>query len=138
VGIGHVSSQAKKLMAVTEEAMNAGIKAAKPGATLGDIGFAIEKVVHKNGFSVAEGLTGHGIGTELHEEPSVFNFGDKGRGEKLVPGMVIAIEPMVTIGMGEILQLKDESYGTMDGSLAAHFEHTVAITEKGPKILTKE
>lgn len=137
VGVGSVSHAAKKLMAVTEEALYAGIKEAKPGQTLGDIGFAIQKVVTKNGFSIAEGLTGHGIGLMLHEDPTVFNFGEKGRGDKLVPGMVLAIEPMVTAGQGEILQLRDESYGTADGSLSAQFEHTVAITEKGPVILTK-
>jgi methionyl aminopeptidase len=86
---------------------------------------------------VAEGLTGHGIGRALHEDPTVFNFGDRSTGMKLVPGMVIAIEPMVAIGSGEIIQLRDEGYGTVDHTWAAHFEHTVAITEKGPKILTK-
>jgi methionyl aminopeptidase len=137
VGVGSITHNAKKLMAVTEEALYAGIKEAKPGQTLGDIGYAIQKVVEKNGFSVTEGLTGHGIGLMLHEDPTVFNFGQKGRGERLVPGMVLAIEPMVAIGQGEILQLRDESYGTADNSLAAQFEHTVAITEKGPVILTK-
>lgn len=137
VGVGKISSHAKKLMAVTEEAMYAGIKEAKPGQALGDIGYAIQRVVQKNGFSVAEGLTGHGIGKVLHDDPIVFNFGQKGRGEKLVPGMVLAIEPMVAVGLGDILQLKDESYGMADNSLSAQFEHTVAITEKGPMILTK-
>ncbi len=124
-------------MAVTEESLYAGIKEAKAGHRLGDIGHAIEHVVHKNRFSVADGLTGHGIGRELHEDPTVFNFGDKGTGTKLVAGMVIAIEPMVTVGGSEIMQLLDEGYGTADKTWAAHFEHTVAITEKGPVILTK-
>ncbi|MGD1003195.1 MAG: type I methionyl aminopeptidase [Minisyncoccia bacterium] len=137
VGVGRISAEAKKLMAVTEESLYAGIKEAKPGRTLGDIGYAIERVVRKNKFSVAEGLTGHGIGRALHEDPTVFNFGDRGTGIKLVPGMVIAIEPMVAAHGGEIVQLRDEGYGTADHSLAAHFEHTVAITEKGPRILTK-
>jgi methionyl aminopeptidase len=137
VGVGGISREAKKLMAVTEEALYAGIKEARHGQRLGDIGFAIQKVIRKNGFSVAEGLTGHGIGTLLHDDPTVFNFGEKGRGERLIRGMVIAIEPMVAIGQGEILQLQDESYGTADGSLSAQFEHTVAITEKEPLILTK-
>jgi methionyl aminopeptidase len=137
VAVGAVSGKAKKLMAVTEEAMYAGIKEATPGHTLGDIGFAIQKVVVRNGFSVAEGLTGHGIGTVLHDDPTVFNFGQKGRGEKLVAGMVLAIEPMVSAGLGNILQLKDESYGMADSSLSAQFEHTIAITENGPVILTK-
>ncbi len=137
VGVGAVARREKKLIAATEEALYAGIKAAVPGKTLGDIGHAIEKVVHKNKFSTVEGLTGHGIGKELHEDPTVFNFGDKSRGEMLVSGMVLAIEPMVAQGAGEITQLMDESYGTADGSWAAHFEHTVAITPDGPRILTK-
>ncbi len=137
VGVGKVSAEVKKLMAVTEESLYAGIKEAKPGHALGDIGHAIERVVRKNKFSIADGLTGHGIGRALHEEPAVFNFGDRGTGIKLKPGMVIAIEPMVAIGGGEIIQLRDEGYGTADKTWAAHFEHTVAITEKGPIILTK-
>lgn len=137
VGVGRISAEAKKLMAVTEESLYAGIKEAKAGRTLGDIGYAIEHVVRKNRFSVAEGLTGHGIGRALHEEPPVFNFGDRGTGMKLKPGMVIAIEPMVAVGGGEIVQLRDEGYGTADRTWAAHFEHTVAITEKGPMILTR-
>jgi methionyl aminopeptidase len=137
VPVGRIGAQEKKLLAVTEEALYAGIKEAKVGKQLGDIGHAIEKVIRKNEFSVAEGLTGHGIGKNLHEDPTVFNFGDKGTGEKLVAGMVLAIEPMVAIGRGDIVQLLDESYGTADHSWAAHFEHTVAITEKGPLILTK-
>lgn len=137
VGVGKISAEAKKLIAVTEESLYAGIKEAKPGKTLGDIGYAIERVVRKNKFSVAEGLTGHGIGHALHEDPNVFNFGDRNTGMKLKPGMVIAIEPMVAVGGGEIVQLRDEGYGTADKTWAAHFEHTVAITEKGPMILTK-
>jgi len=137
VGVGRVSAEAKKLMAVTEESLYAGIKEAKPRHTLGDIGYAIEHVARKNKFSVAEGLTGHGIGRALHEDPTVFNYGDKGTGMKLLPGMVLAIEPMFTIGSGDIVQLKDEGYGTVDRTWAAHFEHTVAITEDGPMILTK-
>lgn len=137
VGVGKISSEAKKLIAVTEESLYAGIKEAKTGNRLGDIGHAIERVVRKYGFSIAEGLTGHGIGHALHEEPTVFNFGDKGTGAKLITGMVIAIEPMVAIGGGAIMQLKDEGYGTVDHTWAAHFEHTVAITENGPIILTR-
>jgi methionyl aminopeptidase len=137
VPVGDVGKQGKKLIEVTRESMVAGIKEAKPGHTLGDIGYAIQKVIEKNKFSVVEGLTGHGIGTSLHEDPTVFNFGRKGQGEELEVGMVIAIEPMVAIGTGAIRQLLDESYGTADGERAAHFEHTVAITAKGPVILTK-
>jgi methionyl aminopeptidase len=140
VPVGSASAMPKevlKLIKVTEESLYAGIKEAKPGKRLGDIGYAIERIVLKNGFSVAEGLTGHGIGTELHEDPAVYNFGDKHTGMLLKEGMVIAIEPMVTIGSGEIVQLRDEGYGTVDRSWSAHFEHTVAITAKGPRILTR-
>lgn len=137
VGVGSISTLAKKLLTATEEALYAGIDQACVGKTLGDIGWAIERVVHKNKFSVADGLTGHGIGLELHEEPTVFNFGDKKTGMQLPEGLVIAIEPMVATGRGDIMQLPDESYGTVDGSLAAQFEHTVAITADGPRILTK-
>ncbi len=137
VGVSKVSAEVKKLMAITEESLYAGIKEAKSGRTLGDIGYAIERVVRKNKFSIVEGLTGHSIGRALHEEPAVLNFGDRGAGMKLKPGMVFAIEPMVAIGGGEIVQLRDESYGTADKTWAAHFEHTVAITENGPMILTK-
>ncbi len=136
VPVGSVSREAKKLMEVTEQALDDAIAEARPGKTLGDIGYVIQKVVEKNKFSIADSLTGHGIGRALHEEPTVFNFGRRGEGEELVPGMVLAIEPMVATGQGAIKQLKDESYGTRDGSLAAHFEHTVAITEKGPRVLT--
>jgi methionyl aminopeptidase len=137
VGVGRVSAEAKKLMVVTEESLYAGIKEARPRHTLGDVGYAIERLARKNKFFVADGLTGHGIGRALHEDPTVFNYGDKGTGMKLLPGMVIAIEPMLTIGGGAIVQLKDEGYGTADRTWAAHFEHTVAITEDGPMILTK-
>lgn len=137
VGVGAISAEAKKLIAVTEESLYAGIKEAHVGKTLGDIGYAIERVARKNRFSVAEGLTGHFIGHALHEEPTVFNFGDRGTGMRLVRGMVLAIEPMLAIGSGDIVQLRDEGYGTADLTWAAHFEHTVAITDDGPMILTK-
>jgi methionyl aminopeptidase len=137
IGVGSISALAKKLLSATEESLYAGIEQAQVGKTLGDIGWAIERVVRKNKFSVADGLTGHGIGKELHEEPTVFNFGTKRTGMRLVEGLVIAIEPMVATGKGDIMQLLDEGYGTVDGSLAAHFEHTVAITADGPRILTK-
>ncbi len=139
VPVGPVSSLGKDVRALldaTEDALYAGIAAAKPGKRLGDIGYAIERVARNAGLSVAEGLTGHGIGESLHEEPSVFNFGERGTGMVLKEGMVLAIEPMFTLGGGEIVQLRDESYGTEDRSWAAHFEHTIAITAKGPKILT--
>jgi methionyl aminopeptidase len=137
VPVGDVGARARKLIQAAKDALAAGIKEAKAGHTLGDIGYAIQRVVEKQKFSVVDGLTGHGIGTALHEDPSVFNLGRKGQGEDLEVGMVLAIEPMVAIGASPIRQLLDESYGTADGSLAAHVEHTVAITAKGPRILTK-
>ena len=138
VGVGKISKEAEKLMAATKEALAAGVKAAKIGSTFGDLGFAIESVVRKYGFSVADDLIGHGIGRNLHEDPPVLNFGREGQGEPIEEGMVIAIEPMVVVGSPAVKTLKlDESFATRDGSLAAHFEHTVAITSAGPRILTE-
>jgi len=137
VPIGKIAPEAKRLIVATRKALEVGIKEAKPGHTLGDVGFAIHGVAEKAGFSIAQGLTGHGIGQSLHEDPAVFNFGRRGQGEEIVEGMVIAIEPMVNAGGGSIKQLKDDSYATQDGSLSAHFENTVAITKKGPRVLTE-
>jgi methionyl aminopeptidase len=139
VPVGAVSREGKKLIAVTEEALAAAIEEAYIGKTLGDVGYAIEAVVEKNKFAIAEGLIGHGIGRSLHEDPAVFNFGKRGDGEPLEAGMVIAIEPMVIASAksGATITRKDDSYATRDGSLAAHFEHTVAITKDGPRVLTK-
>lgn len=136
VGIGKISSVAQKLIEVTRESLELAIKVAKPGATLGDIGHTIQSHVKKAGFKIAQGLTGHGIGAHLHEEPYVFNEGKPGTGLKLEPGMCFAIEPMVAVGTGKIVQLEDDSYAIADGSLSAHFEHTIVITEKGAKVLT--
>ena len=137
VGIGKVSDEAKRLMAVTEDALILAIDECQAGNTVGDIGFAINAYVRKHGMHVAKGLTGHGIGQRLHEDPVVYNEGKPGMGARLEPGMVIAIEPMVTSGSGAVKELADESFATKEGALAAHFEHTVAITEAGPMILTK-
>jgi methionyl aminopeptidase len=137
VPVGGVGREAQRLIKVTRESLDVGIAEARPGKTVGDIGHAIEKFVTKNGFSVVKSLTGHGIGRELHEEPQVLNFGHKGEGEELKAGMTLAIEPMVAIGSGATKQLADESFVTVDGSLSAHFEHTIAVTEKGPMVLTK-
>jgi methionyl aminopeptidase len=137
VGVGNITPEAKRLIAVTRKALDAGVKEAKPGNTLGDVGFAIESVVRKAGYSIAQGLTGHGVGRSLHEDPAVFNFGRRGQGEEIYEGMVIAIEPMVNVGAGAIKQLEDDSYATRDGSLSAHFENTTAITKKGPRVLTE-
>lgn len=129
--------QKRELMRVTREALEIGIRQAKPGNTTGDIGAAVQEFVRKNGFEVVQDLVGHGIGEELHEWPQVPNFGKRGQGDKLVPGMVIAIEPMVVTGKKRTKIGKDGfTYITVDGGLAAHFEHTVAITEKGPYVLT--
>jgi len=130
-------SKTQDLVEATEQALAAGIAAAVPGGTLGDIGFAIESIVRGAGFFVVEGLTGHGIGKKLHEDPYVWNTGRRGRGMKLKAGMVLAIEPMTAIGTSKIRQTEGDEYTTADGSLSAHFEHTVAITEYGPEILTK-
>ncbi len=137
IGIGRISSQAEKLINVTRETLRRAIKECRPGKHLGDIGFAINSHVSRQGFRVARNLTGHGIGRELHEDPTVFNTGEKGRGMELKAGMVVAIEPMVCIGSGEVRQLADESYASKDGSLTAHFEETVAITNSGPLVLTE-
>ena len=137
VEVGKVSARAHELVTTTRHALQSAIKEAKPGNTLGDIGWIIEDIVRSNGFSIADTLTGHGIGRELHEDPWVMNSGRPGKGEELKPGMVIAIEPMVTAGKGHVKQGVEDSYETADGSLAAHFEHTVAITERGPRVLTK-
>lgn len=137
VGIGEISLREKELIETTKRALELGINEAWPGKTLGDIGFAIENHVKSKRFSIADLLTGHGIGRDLHEEPHVYNFGRKGKGQKLIAGMVIAIEPMVAMGSGNLKQLKDDSFATADGSISAHFENTVAITENGPRVLTK-
>lgn len=137
VGIGAITPVAKKLITTAEAAFRAGANEAVAGKTTGDVGCAVEKVVLKNQFGTAEGLTGHGIGKELHEDPTVFNVGKPGRGEELEVGMVIAVEPIVTAGRGETVQLRDESWATRDGSLASHYENTIAITENGPRILTE-
>ncbi len=137
IGIGNISGQARHLIKITKLALDKAIKIAKPGKRLGDIGWIIEKTAHRNALMVIKGLTGHGIGLELHEEPTIYNFGEKGKGIELKPGMVLAIEPMLAIGADGIIQRPDESWATADSSLSAHFEHTIAITEKGAMILTE-
>jgi methionyl aminopeptidase len=134
--VGNVSSEARRLVTVAREALEAAVLEARVGNTLGDIGAAVERVVKPSGFSIVRSLTGHGIGRALHEDPYVFNTGKPGSGEQLREGMVLAIEPMIAIEKGTVRQLEDESYATVDGSLAAHFEHSVAITKSGPLVLT--
>ncbi len=138
VPVGKISKQDQELLAVTEEALNIGIEAIKAGGNIGDIGYAIEQYVKEFGFGIVRGLSGHGVGVHIHEDPYVPNYGKMGQGEKLVPGMVIAIEPMITLGNPAMKTLKDGyTIVSKDGSRAAHFEHTVAITEEGAEILTK-
>ncbi len=136
VGVGKISKEARELIETTYHALTLGIKECKAGKTLGDIGWTINDYVTKRGFKVVKGLTGHGVGLELHEDPPVFNEGQKNTGLKLKPGMVLALEPMVSAGDPYITQMKDDSYAMRDRSLSAHFEHTVLITEKGAEILT--
>lgn len=137
VAVGEVSDDAKRLIAVTQDALTLAIDQCIVGNTVGDIGFAVNAYVRKNGLRVVQGLTGHGIGKNLHENPVVPNEGKPNTGARLEVGMVIAIEPMVTMGSGKTVQLKlDESFATKERVLAAHFEHTVAITEAGPQVLT--
>ena len=136
--VGNVSEEAKKLIDVTKESFYKGIEFAKPGMRIGDIGAAIQKHAEDNGYSVVRKYIGHGVGRELHESPDVPNFGTAGRGVRLYPGMVIAIEPMINVGTYEVRELSDKwTVVTADGKLSAHYEHTVAITEDGPLLLTK-
>ncbi|OGG87967.1 type I methionyl aminopeptidase [Candidatus Kaiserbacteria bacterium RIFCSPLOWO2_12_FULL_50_28] len=137
--VGEGSPEDKRLVSGTYEALEAGIAQARVGSTTGDIGYAVERVAQKYGFGFPRNLAGHGVGRAIHEEPHVPNFGVPGSGAKLAEGLVIAIEPMMTLGSGELFIDKDgHSYRTKDGSRTAHAEHTVLITKKGPEILTKE
>jgi methionyl aminopeptidase len=136
--VGPVTEETRRLLSVTQSALEAGIDAARPGARLGDVSAAIQNVAEAAGFSIVRDLVGHGIGQHLHEDPQVPNFGVEGRGLELEPGLVIAIEPMVNVGGSDVRTLEDAwTIVTIDGSLSAHFEHTVAITENGPDILTR-
>ena len=137
VAIGEVDATSKKLLDVTERALGAGIAAAVVGNHIGDIGAAVQAVAEGAGFSVVRDLVGHGIGTEFHEDPQVPNYGKPKRLMKLAPGLTIAIEPMVSVGTPKTRTMPDRwTVVTADGSRAAHFEHTIAITDNGPRILT--
>jgi len=138
VGIGKISSEAKKLIEVTRKALYTGINQVKPGNSIGDIGAAIQKYVEKEGFSVVKQLVGHGIGKDVHEEPKIPNFGEPHSGSFLKTGMILAIEPMVNVGE-ETVETADDNWTitTSDKSLSAHFEHTVAVTDKGYEVLTQ-
>lgn len=137
IPVGKISKEASQLLKVTEESLYKGIDAALPGNTVGDIGFAVQKHAESHGYGIVRDFVGHGIGTALHEDPQIPNFGKKGGGRKLEAGMVIAIEPMITVGSYKVKVLKNNwTAVTVDGSLAAHFEHTVAVTDTGPVILS--
>lgn len=138
VPVGEINSENKKLLKVTEEALSIGIDAALGGNTTGDIGYAIESFIKAKGkYGIVEILSGHGVGRAIHEDPYIPNFGKRGKGEKLVPGMVVALEPMLNLGTKNVT-LDNDGYTihTADGKRSAHFEHTILITESGPEILT--
>jgi methionyl aminopeptidase len=136
--VGEISDEARSLLEACQAALAAGIEQARAGNHLSDVGHAIQAVTEEAGFAVVRSLVGHGVGRSMHEDPQIPNFGDPGRGPVLQPGMTLAIEPMITAGSPEVYLHDDEwSISTDDGSLAAHFEHTVAATENGPRILTR-
>jgi methionyl aminopeptidase len=138
MAVGKTSKEAERLVEVTHESLNRGIEKMEPGNRLSDIGHAVQQHAESANYSVVRQFVGHGIGHAMHELPQVPNYGRKGRGPRLMPGMVFAIEPMVNIGNHKVRMLDDEwTAVTADGELSAHFEHTVLITENGPEILTK-
>jgi methionyl aminopeptidase len=135
--VGQITPEAARLLTVTQEALMCAVAAAKPGNRVSDIGYAVQTHVETHGFSVVREFVGHGIGSNLHEEPQIPNFGEPGRGMRLSPGMVLAIEPMVNAGRPEVMLSAADGWTarTRDGSLSAHFELSVAVTEDGPKVL---
>jgi methionyl aminopeptidase len=137
-GVGTIDPAAARLIEVTERSLEAGIAAMQPGGRLSDIGAAVQRVAEEGGFSVVREYTGHGIGLAMHEEPDVPNWGRPGKGRKLGPGQTYAVEPMVCAGRPDTVLLDDDwTVVTADGSWAAHTEHTIAITDDGPEILTR-
>ena len=138
VPVGEISGEARELLDVTEKALQQGIARVRDGNRVSDIGHAVQQYVEAHGFSVVRDFVGHGIGAQMHEEPQVPNYGEPGRGHRLLPGMVLAIEPMVNAGTHTVKVLEDQwTVVTMDGSYSAHFEHSVAVTENGPWILSQ-
>jgi methionyl aminopeptidase len=136
-GVGRIDPEAQRLLDTAQDALAAGIEQARPGNRVGDISHAVQTVVEESGFSVVRQLVGHGVGRRYHEDPHVPNFGSPGRGPRLSTGMTIAIEPMITLGSPAVTLYADGwTIATVDGSYAAHFEHTVAVTDDGPRILT--
>jgi methionyl aminopeptidase len=137
IPVGEIARNAQRLLGITQSSLDVGVAAARPGSQLGDLGSAIQTHVETAGYSVIRELVGHGVGDRVHEEPQVPNFGTPGYGVRMEPGLVIAIEPMVNEGGRSIQTLDDEwTVVTADGTLSAHFEHTVAVTAEGPRILT--
>jgi methionyl aminopeptidase len=137
IPVGKVAAGAQRLLDITQGSLERAIETVRPGATLGDVGAAVQEMVEAEGFSVVKEFVGHGIGTHMHEDPQIPNFGQRGRGVRLREGMVLAIEPMVNAGGDAVRVLKDGwTAVTEDGSLSAHFEHTVAVTKDGAAILT--
>ena len=134
---GAVSEEARKIMEATEQCLYKAIEAAQPGNRLGDVGYAVQSYAESFGFAVVRDFVGHGVGKKLHEAPEVPNYGTPGRGLRLMPGMTLAIEPMINVKGSAVKTLKDGTVLTASGSLSAHFEHTIAITADGPVILTK-
>lgn len=138
VPVGKISSEREKLLRVTRESLERGIEKVRPGNRLGDVSAAVQEWVEHNGYSVVREFVGHGIGTKMHEEPQIPNYGTAGQGPRLQAGMVLAIEPMVNVGGPNVRMLEDKwTAVTEDGSDSAHFEHTVAVTATGPWILTR-
>jgi methionyl aminopeptidase len=136
--VGEIDSEAQRLLDVGQAALAAGIEQARPGNHVGDISAVVQQTTEAAGFSVVRSLVGHGVGRSMHEEPQIPNWGEPGRGPKLAPGMTLAIEPMINAGSGDVYVAEDHwSISTRDNSLSAHFEHTVAVTEDGPRILTE-
>jgi methionyl aminopeptidase len=136
-GVGEIDVESQRLLDVAQDALAAGIAEALVGNHVGDVSHAIQEVVESGGFSVVRSLVGHGVGRHYHEDPHIPNFGEPGRGPRLSEGMTIAIEPMITAGSSEVSMMDDGwTVRTVDGSLSAHFEHTVAVTDDGPRILT--
>jgi methionyl aminopeptidase len=135
--VGEIDEQAERLLEVCNAALHAGIEQAQSGGRLTDISHAVQRVTEEAGFSVVKSLVGHGVGRAMHEDPQIPNYGEPGRGPTLAPGMTLAIEPMINAGGQEVVVRPDQwTIATADGSLSAHFEHTVAVTENGPRILT--
>jgi len=137
VPVGEIDIKTKKLIDVTKNSLIKGIKTIKPGRHIGDISFNVQKYIEQSGFNVVRDLCGHGIGKNLHEDPQILNYGNKGEGEEMKKGMVLCIEPMASIGDSRIKKFSDDfGWQTKDNSLSAHFEHTVAVTKTGYQILT--